>query len=69
VTVHQYRHTASSASFSPDGLRVLSAGDESLIRLSTCEVCGSLETVLRLAQTRINRPFRADERQRFLAAN
>jgi WD40 repeat protein len=66
VTLEQYRRDAWSASFSPDGRSVLSAGDDSEIRLSPCEVCGSLESVLRLARTRLAHPFSHEEQQRFL---
>jgi WD40 repeat protein/DNA-binding SARP family transcriptional activator len=68
VTRHAYRRAAVSASFSPSGSYVLSAGQDGEIRLSPCEVCGPLASVRRLARTRMEHPFSADERQRFLAS-
>ena len=42
---------ASGADFSADGRSVVSAGDDGM-RITPCEVCGTLEDVLRVARTR-----------------
>jgi len=53
LTMQRYgRGGASSATFSPDGSRVLSAGDGSLILLEECDACGSLEELQHLARAR-----------------
>ena len=66
VVLHSYDGPASAAQFSSDGRRVVSAGDPGVVRVSACEVCGSLESVLRLARTRAQRELSASERQRLL---
>jgi WD40 repeat protein/DNA-binding SARP family transcriptional activator len=63
-----YRHEgiASGADFSGDGRRsVVSAGDDGM-RVTACEVCGTLEEALRVARTRAQHKLSAAERQRLL---
>ena len=55
--------------FSSDGRRVVSAGEAGIVRVSTCEVCGPLSSVLRLARTRAERELSPVERQRFLPSD
>ena len=63
-----YRHDgpARAAQFSGDGRRVVSAGDPGIVRVSSCDVCGPIQSVLRLAQTRLERELSASERERLL---
>jgi WD40 repeat protein/DNA-binding SARP family transcriptional activator/energy-coupling factor transporter ATP-binding protein EcfA2 len=63
VVLYQYPGAAHSAEFSGDGQRVVSAGDPGTVRVSSCEVCGSLDSVLRLARTRVARQLTASEQQ------
>jgi WD40 repeat protein len=65
VVLDRYEGPAHSVEFTADG-RVLSAGDPGTVRVSPCEVCGSMEAVLRLARTRAGRVLSAGERQRLL---
>ncbi|MDX6487204.1 MAG: hypothetical protein QOF43_2357, partial [Gaiellaceae bacterium] len=42
-----------SVSFSPDGHTILSSGADGTVRTYTCEVCGTLDTLERLAERRL----------------
>ena len=66
VVLYRYAGTAYSAEFSGDGRRVVSAGDPGTVRVSSCEVCGSLDSILGLARTRVARQLSAAERQLLL---
>jgi WD40 repeat protein len=66
VVLYRHRGPGLSAGFSGDGRQVVSAGDPGTVRLTPCDVCGSIDSVLRLAQTRAERELSATERQRFL---
>ena len=44
-----------AAGFSPDGASILTAGEDGTTRLYACEVCGSFESVLRLARASVER--------------
>jgi WD40 repeat protein/DNA-binding SARP family transcriptional activator len=66
VVLYRYDGPARTAQFSSDGRRVVSAGDPGIVRVSSCEVCGPIGSVLRLAQTRLDRELSASERQRLL---
>jgi WD40 repeat protein/DNA-binding SARP family transcriptional activator/energy-coupling factor transporter ATP-binding protein EcfA2 len=63
-----YRHQggARSVSFSPDGKAVVSSGEDGVARVSSCEVCGALGEVRRIARTRATRALSPIERERFL---
>jgi WD40 repeat protein len=53
VTIQQHEGQASSVDVSVDGLHMVSADeDDQAFRMYSCEVCGSLEEVLRLAHSR-----------------
>jgi WD40 repeat protein/DNA-binding SARP family transcriptional activator/energy-coupling factor transporter ATP-binding protein EcfA2 len=62
-----YRHEgiASGADFSGDGRAVVSAGDDGM-RVTSCEVCGTIEDALRVSRTRAQHTLSAAERQRLL---
>jgi WD40 repeat protein len=66
VVLYRHRGPGLSAGFSGDGRQVVSAGDPGTVRLTPCDVCGSIDSVLRLAKTRAERELSATERQRFL---
>jgi WD40 repeat protein/DNA-binding SARP family transcriptional activator len=68
VVLFRHEGPATSAEFSSDGRRVVSAGD-GVVRISTCEVCGPLSAVLRLARTRAERELSPVERQRLLPSD
>jgi WD40 repeat protein len=44
-----------SASFSPDGRRIVTASLDRTVRMYDCEVCGGLDSLLRLAERRLAR--------------
>src|SRR3954447_21433528 len=54
--------SASAAAFTADGLRVVTAGG----LVYSCDVCGPLPRLVRLADRRITRPFKPTERARYL---
>ncbi len=65
-----YDHGRSTgAEFTPDGRSVVSAGDDGIVRVSSCEVCGSLGQVMRIAQSRPPRSLTAAERERFVPSD
>ena len=65
VVLFRHRGAVHSAAFSPDGRNVVSAGG-GIVRISPCEVCGSLDAVLKLARTHAARELTPVERQRLL---
>jgi WD40 repeat protein len=65
VTLFRHRGPAQSVQFSPDGRNVVSSGG-GIVRVTPCEVCGTLSEVLRLARTRAERELSRVERQRLL---
>ena len=69
VVLFRHEGPATSAEFSSDGRRVVSAGEAGVVRVSTCEVCGPLSAVLRLARTRAERELSPVERQRLLPSD
>jgi WD40 repeat protein/DNA-binding SARP family transcriptional activator len=66
VVLYRYKGPARTAQFSSDGRRVVSAGDPGTVRVASCEVCGPISSVLRLARTRLHRELSVTERQRLL---
>lgn len=65
VVLHRHEGIASGADFSGDGRDVVSAGDDGML-ITACEVCGTVEDVLRVARTRAQHTLTAAERQRLL---
>jgi WD40 repeat protein len=65
VVLYTHEGTASGADFSGDGRDVVSAGDDGM-RITACEVCGSVNDGLRVARTRAQHELTATERQRLL---
>lgn len=54
------------AAFAPDGRRIVTAGFDGAARIYTCEVCGSLDDLLREARASVTRGLTAAERREFL---
>ena len=52
--------------FSPDGSHVMSGRADGSVRITPCDACGSLDTLLALAKARTVRPLTAEEAGRFL---
>lgn len=55
-----------SASFSPDGMSVVTTGVDGTAQVYRCDVCGTLSQLLDLAGRRVTRQLNADERRRYL---
>ena len=51
----------------PTARRVVSAGDDGVLRITPCEVCGTFDEVLRLARSRAPRSLDAAARKRLLS--
>jgi len=49
----QPKKLLTAVSFSPDGRRILTASEDHSVRVYTCEVCGNLRALLRLAEARL----------------
>jgi WD40 repeat protein len=62
VVLHRQRAAVWSASFSPDARSVLIVGRDGM-RVTPCEVCGSIADVQRIAGTRARRTLSPSERQ------
>lgn len=52
--------------FNPDKRLVISASEDTTVRVWQCEVCGTTEEVLALAQKRVTRELTSEERRTFL---
>jgi WD40 repeat protein len=65
VVLYQHEGSASGADFSDDGRSVVSAGEDGM-RITPCDVCGTLEDTLRAARTRAQHKLSAAERQRLV---
>jgi WD40 repeat protein len=50
-----HRPTLTSASFSPDSRRIVTASTDGTVRVYDCEVCGGLDSLIRLAERRLTR--------------
>jgi WD40 repeat protein len=55
-----------SVDFGPDGRTIAVAGPDSAVRLYTCELCGSLNDLVRYADRRLHRRLTASERATYL---
>ena len=61
-----------SASFSPDGTRILTSSRDGTLRTYTCELCGNIEDLLTTAKARLAtlaRPLTPAERNRYLTTS
>jgi WD40 repeat protein/DNA-binding SARP family transcriptional activator len=65
LVVDRHQGSALGAAFTPDG-RVASVGDDFILRVVPCEVCGSFSSVLRLARARVRDNLSAADRARYL---
>jgi len=52
--------------YSPDGKLIASAGADGTVQVSACAVCGSLDSVIKLAQARVGRSLTPEERVTYL---
>jgi hypothetical protein len=50
------QNSLENATFSPDGERILTAGEEGAVRLYRCEICGSLRDLVALGEKRLLAP-------------
>jgi WD40 repeat protein len=58
-----------SASFSDDGERILTSGEDGTVRMITCDVCGGIDDLARIADRRLagtHRTLTADERAQYV---
>ena len=55
MTTSTQSHVApvTSASFSPDGRRVLTSSEDGTVRIYRCEICSGLDGLLALAKRRL----------------
>ena len=65
LVLYQHEGSATGADFSDDGHSIVSAGNDGM-RITPCDVCGTLDDALRVAQTRAQHKLSAAERQRLL---
>jgi WD40 repeat protein len=56
---HRRPSILTSASFSPDGQRIITSGDDGTIRLYTCDVCPGIDGLVALAKRRLAAVTRA----------
>lgn len=68
VVLHQHEGSASGADFSRDGQSIVSAGEDGM-RITPCEVCGTLEDALDAAASRAQHELSAAERERLLTSD
>jgi WD40 repeat protein len=55
-----------SVSFSPDGRSILSASDDFTTKVTTCDTCGGLDDLLRLASERVTRSLTGAQEDRLI---
>jgi WD40 repeat protein len=55
-----------SVSFSPDGRSILSASDDFTTKVTTCDTCGGLDDLTRLASARVTRPLSGAQEDRLI---
>jgi hypothetical protein len=60
VVLLGHHGSVNSVAISPGGQRVASAGVDGTVRLSECEVCGSIELVLAPADNRVTRELKSE---------
>lgn len=66
ITLQGHTDAVRSTAFGPDGKLVVTAGDDATALIHTCEVCGTVEDLLTLADARVTRALTPGERERFL---
>jgi WD40 repeat protein len=67
--LHGHDKPLTSASFSPDGRRILTSSRDGTVRTYVCEVCGDLDALAAVAESRLDalaRPLSAADRARYL---
>ena len=63
--VREHAAAVDAASFSPDGRRIASAGDDRTTRVYACEPCAPLPRLRALARARTSRDLTAEELRRY----
>ncbi|MGH8934295.1 MAG: AAA family ATPase [Egibacteraceae bacterium] len=66
VILRDHQDATTGVAFSPDGQRIASSSFDGTVRVWTCEVCGPIEEVLALAETRVTREMTDEECSSFL---
>jgi WD40 repeat protein len=66
VKLDGHAEPIATAAFSPDGKQAATACWDGAIRLFDCDVCGSIEDLLKLATKRVTRSLTSEERQKYL---
>ena len=64
-----HKEPLTSASFSPDGQRILTSSRDGTVRTYTCDLCGGIDGLLALANARLAgmaRPLTPAQRERYL---
>ena len=67
--LHGHNGILTSAAFTPDGHQIVTAGVDGTIRAYACEICGSLDGLVALAEAkarRVGRTLTPAERRAFL---
>jgi WD40 repeat protein len=61
-----HRGAVNDVAFSAKGERVATAGEDGTVRVFKCELCGSVDDLLGLADERATRDLTGEERARYL---
>jgi WD40 repeat protein len=68
VMIDGFGASVESVAFAPAGHRIATAHNDGTARSWECEVCGPIDTVVALSETRVTRELTPDERRTYLGA-